>query len=95
MRATIVNDGKAVQDDGLGEYVDTVQNANVNLINAGPWSNECEPFGPIVTTGSTKVQITRWGTNSYTFHAPEGSVATLSDVHDNNQQRRFTWACTM
>jgi hypothetical protein len=177
MRATIVNEGNSVQDDGLGEYVDNVQNANVNLINAhalrtfkqykpnskpirglfvdlnnpvpgggglpsgvffdqkavfasfwyvdssshvhglqqipigttvesdrtqiwitspangrrhvlhfGPWSNECEPFGPIVTADSTKVQITRWGTYSYTFHAPAGSVATLSDVHDNNQQ---------
>jgi hypothetical protein len=25
MRATIVNDGNAVQDDGLGEYVDLVE----------------------------------------------------------------------
>jgi hypothetical protein len=177
LRATIVNAGNSVQDDGLGDYIDNVSNANVETISAfalrtfrqyrpnskpirgfsvdlnnpvpggggvprgiffdekavfgsywyvdsnshvygiqeipigitvesdrtqiwitnpgdgrrhvlhfGPWSNECEPFGPIVTIGSTKVQITRTGMNSYSFYAPPGSVATLSDINDNNQQ---------
>ena len=78
--------GTTVDSDRTQLWITSPVTGRRHVLHFGPWSNECEPYGPIVTAGSTKVQITRTGTNSYTFYAPPGSIATLSDVNDNNQQ---------
>ena len=75
-----------VESDRTQIWITSPFNGRRHVLHLGPWSNQCEPFGPIVTAGSTKVQITRTGANSYTFYAGPASIATLSDVHDNNQQ---------
>ena len=78
--------GTTVDSERTQLWITSPMDGRRYVLHFGPWANKCEPYGPIVTKGSTKVRITRTGTNSYTFHAPAGSVATLSDVNDNNQQ---------
>jgi hypothetical protein len=78
--------GITVESDRTQIWITSPVNRRRHVLHFGPWSNQCEPFGRIRTTGSTRVLITRTGANAYTFYAPPGSVATLSDVNDNNQQ---------